>query len=70
MRHGGNTASYTPSGDSIRVPQFGLSADAQSYYSEFAHEHTHWTGAKARLDRDFSGRFGSHAHTFEELLAE
>ena len=34
------------------------------------HEATHWTGAKARLDRDLSGRFGSEAYAAEELVAE
>ena len=31
---------------------------------------THWSGAKHRLNRDFSGRFGSAAYAFEELVAE
>jgi antirestriction protein ArdC len=34
------------------------------------HELTHWTGAKHRLDRDFSGRFGTQAYAAEELVAE
>lgn len=41
-----------------------------SYYAVLAHELTHWTGAKARLDRDLSGRFGSEAYAMEELVAE
>jgi antirestriction protein ArdC len=31
---------------------------------------THWTGAKHRLNRDFTGRFGSQAYAREELVAE
>ena len=31
---------------------------------------THWSGAKHRLNRDFSGRFGSTAYAREELVAE
>jgi antirestriction protein ArdC len=31
---------------------------------------THWTGAKHRLNRDFTGRFGSTAYAREELVAE
>ena len=31
---------------------------------------THWTGAKHRLDRDLSGRFGTESYGFEELIAE
>jgi len=34
------------------------------------HELTHWTGAGHRLARDFSGRFGTEAYAFEELIAE
>jgi len=34
------------------------------------HELTHWTGAKKRLNRDLSGRFGSEAYAVEELIAE
>ena len=33
-------------------------------------EVTHSTGHKTRLDRDFSGRFGTEAYAFEELIAE
>ena len=31
---------------------------------------THWSGAKHRLDRDFSKRFGDEAYAREELVAE
>jgi antirestriction protein ArdC len=31
---------------------------------------THWTGGKARLDRDLGHRFGSDAYAVEELVAE
>ena len=34
------------------------------------HELTHWTGHKARLDRDLKGRFGQAAYAAEELIAE
>jgi antirestriction protein ArdC len=54
----------------VQMPQFGQFRDALSYYSVLGHEHVHWTGAKVRLDRDFSGRFGSEAYAFEELVAE
>jgi antirestriction protein ArdC len=35
-----------------------------------AHEHVHWTGAKHRVARDLTGRFGSDAYAMEELVAE
>ncbi|MDX0980317.1 hypothetical protein GOE03_31080 [Sinorhizobium medicae] len=31
---------------------------------------SHWSGAKHRLDRDLSGRFGSESYAIEELVAE
>jgi antirestriction protein ArdC len=31
---------------------------------------THWTGARSRLDRDLSGRFGSASYAREELIAD
>jgi antirestriction protein ArdC len=34
------------------------------------HELTHWTGHKARLDRDLKNRFGSRNYAAEELVAE
>ena len=40
------------------------------YYSTLAHELTHWTGHKARLDRTFGKRFGDEAYAIEELTAE
>jgi antirestriction protein ArdC len=70
VRHGGNRAFYTPSGDFIQMPEFAQFRDTQSYYSTLAHEHTHWTGTKSRLDRQFGARFGDAAYAFEELVAE
>ena len=53
------------------MPPFESFRDADSYYSTLAHELTHWTAAKTRLDRDFGGhRFGSNAYAQEELVAE
>ena len=46
------------------------SSATECYYSTLAHELTHWTGHTSRLARDFSGRFGSSAYAFEELVAE
>jgi antirestriction protein ArdC len=41
-----------------------------NFYRTALHELTHWTGAKLRLNRDFTGRFGSTAYAREELVAE
>ncbi len=68
--HEGDRAYYQPSTDSVHVPPFGLFTDANAYYATLGHECVHATGAKARLDRDLSGRFGSEAYAVEELVAE
>jgi antirestriction protein ArdC len=53
------------------MPPFEAFRDAESYYATLAHEATHWTNHKSRLDRSFgSKRFGSHAYAMEELVAE
>ena len=43
---------------------------AEHYYSTAFHELIHWTGAKARLNRELSTRFKSDAYAAEELIAE
>ena len=76
LRHGGDKAFFSPNLDFIQMPmkQDFISTDEennqQTYYSTLLHEVTHWTGHKKRLARDFSGRFGSNAYAFEELVAE
>lgn len=70
LAHGGDRAFYRPSADTITMPPFASFAKPKSYYGTLAHEHVHWTGAKARCDRDMTGRFGDHAYAMEELVAE
>jgi len=65
-----NEACYLPEADCVNMPPFSLFRSAGAYYAVLGHEMTHWTGAKARLDRDLSGRFGSEAYAMEELVAE
>ena len=72
IQHGGGKAFYMPSADFIQLPNktdFKTEAD---YYATALHELSHWTGAKHRIDRDFSKskRFGDSAYAFEELVAE
>ena len=43
---------------------------AEGFYSTLCHELVHWSGAKHRLDRDLTGRFGSESYAMEELVAE
>jgi len=70
VRHGGNKAFFSPSGDFVQMPPAGAFSEIENYYSTLSHELTHWTGAKARLDRQFGKRFGDKAYAFEELIAE
>lgn len=70
LSHGGDAAFYMPSTDSIRMPNKTAFDTESSYYATAFHELTHWTGAKHRLDRNLSGRFGNPAYAFEELVAE
>jgi antirestriction protein ArdC len=68
--HGSDSAFYDPRADIVSMPSFESFISPEAFYSVLAHELTHWTGAKARLDRDLSGRFGSEAYAMEELVAE
>jgi antirestriction protein ArdC len=71
IRHGGNRAFYCPSDDHVQMPPFEAFGDAESYYATLAHECTHWTKAKPRLDRDFGQkRWADQGYAMEELVAE
>lgn len=67
---GSDTAFYDPRADIVSMPAFEAFVSPEAYYSVLAHELCHWTGAKPRLDRNLSGRFGSEAYAMEELVAE
>ena len=56
--------------DRIFMPSFGSFEDSIAFIGTFAHEAAHATGAKHRLDRDFTGRFSHQARAVEELVAE
>lgn len=66
----GETACYVLSRDEIRMPSRDRFRSTEGYCSTIAHELVHWTGAKARLDRDLSTRFGDRSYAAEELVAE
>jgi antirestriction protein ArdC len=76
IRHGGERAFYSPSHDTIQVPDrerftgTGTSSATQGYYATLFHELSHWTGHETRLNRDLRNRFGDHAYAMEELVAE
>jgi antirestriction protein ArdC len=71
VRHGGNRAYYSIGTDHVQMPPIEAFRDAESYYATRAHETTHWTRHKSRLDRDFGRkRFGDEGYAVEELVAE
>lgn len=70
VRHGEARAYYRPAGDFVMMPDFESFKNAARYYGVCFHELTHWTGAKARLDRQIANRFGDEGYSAEELVAE
>ena len=67
---GGSEAYYLPSSDTVFMPDFAFFRDTASFYGVWLHENGHASGAKHRLDRDLSGRFGSAAYAAEECCVE
>lgn len=70
VEHGGDRACYIPSADVVKMPHQHQFLTTDHYSATLAHELTHWTGSKKRLDRDLAGRFGSASYAAEELIAE
>ncbi len=76
ITHGGARAFYRPSEDRIQMPDKVLfrgtktSTATEGYFSVLAHEAGHASGARHRLNRDLSGRFGSKSYAMEEMVAE
>lgn len=67
---GGDRACYMPALDLVKVPPAAAFNEDAAALATFFHEAGHWSGAKHRLNRDLTGRFGSQAYAFEELVAE
>lgn len=70
FRIGGARAFYDIGGDYVQVPPQPAFPHQIDFYRTALHELGHWTGSKARLARDQSGRFGSALYAREELCAE
>lgn len=70
LRIGGDRAFYVPSQDFLQVPPHASFFVPINWYRTCFHELGHWTGHPSRLDRDFSGVYGSVAYGREELVAE
>lgn len=67
---GGSEACYQPLTDTVLMPVFSQFRDAASFYGVWIHESGHASGAKHRLDRDLTGRFGSAVYAQEEIIVE
>ncbi len=72
LRHGGNRAFYCGGGsDHVQMPVFECFRSPEAYYATLAHELTHWTKHKSRLDREFGRKtWGDEGYAREELVAE
>lgn len=70
VRHGGDKAYYSTSEDVIVLPSAESFETTAHYYATSLHEHAHWSGHANRLNRDFTGRFGTRSYAAEELVAE
>lgn len=70
IRHGGDRAYFSPNQDYIAMPDLWRWKKEDDYRAVLAHELTHWTGHKSRLDRKMNSKFGDEAYAFEELIAE
>ena len=69
FRIGGERAYYSATDDYIQVPPQPAFREQINYYRTSMHELGHWSGAKHRCNRDLTGRRGSSAYAFEELVA-
>jgi antirestriction protein ArdC len=67
---GGSRACYSPATDTICLPSRNRFDSPAAFVATWAHEASHSTGHKSRLNRDLSGRMGSASYAREELVAE
>lgn len=71
LTHGGNSAFYSPSNDSITIPHEQAFENSGYYNAVLAHEIIHSTGHSSRLNRlEKQAAFGGCSYAFEELVAE
>lgn len=70
FNEGGDRAYYSPSMDSITLPEIEKFRNEYGYMATMLHEAAHATGHTSRLNRDMSGHFGSESYAREELRAE
>jgi len=69
--HTGREAYYMPAVDKVYMPELSLFETAHKFYAVKAHELSHATKARHRLNRDYGdARFGNTAYAREEIVAE
>ena len=68
IRHGGDSAYYSPVGDFIRVPPKSSFTEPDEYYETVLHELVHWTEHPTRLD--WSRKEKDNTYAMGELIAE
>ncbi|BAI95251.1 antirepressor [Sphingobium sp. TA15] len=69
FRIGGNRAFYVPALDYVQVPPPQAYFEPINWHRTALHELGHASGHPSRLNRDFSGSFGTKKYAFEELVA-
>jgi antirestriction protein ArdC len=70
VQYGGNRAVYSPTLDTITLPDPRQFFDSDGFAATALHEITHSTGHSSRLDRLEPGAFGCETYAKEELVAE
>lgn len=70
FRIGGDRAYYVPALDHVVVPPPQAYFEPINWHRTALHELGHAAGHASRLNRDFSGSFGTKKYAFEELIAE
>ncbi len=73
INHGGGKARYSPSKDTIEMPNISAFESSEEYYRVLFHELAHSTGHRTRLERDGianPAKYADHTYSEEELIAE
>lgn len=76
IRYGGTKAFYEPINDYIQLPLAQDFVDTEmmiareNFYAVSAHELSHWTGHKSRLNRGLEVLSGQQGRIIEEVIAE
>lgn len=70
IEHGTRRAAYSPSRDTIYMPERESFESDAAYYSVLLHEIGHWSGHESRMNREFGASRDSIEYAREELRAE